>query len=125
ASPQPDLGCFDVVLSPCVLSQLIEPIRLALGGGRHPRYRAVRAALRVRHLQTMLHLVRPGGRGVLVVDLASSQMEARLPQAHDEELPGLMRKLICDRRIFTGLSPGEIGETIQLDAALLREVADL
>jgi len=124
-SPRPDLGHFDVVLSPCVLSQLIEPIRLALDRGRHARYREIRAALRARHLRTMTHLLRPRGRGVLAIDLASSKMEPRLPQAHDDDLPAVMQRLVSDRRIFTGLSPAEIAETVQSDPPLRREVADL
>src|SRR5207237_3174833 len=63
---------FDLVLSPCVLSQLIISAHDVIGA-RHPRYKELRIALRARHLRMMFDLLKPDGKGVLVADLASTE----------------------------------------------------
>jgi hypothetical protein len=53
-------GPFDVVLSPCLLSQLVGYAGDVLGRA-HPRRRELLLALRTRHLRTIVDLLAPGG----------------------------------------------------------------
>lgn len=106
-APQPDLrpvGGFDVVLSPCLLSQLVGYASDALGP-EHPRAIDLRLAIRRRHLRLMADLLAPGGAGVLVTDLAVSGMVKNLEHARPGGLPDLLRKLVTQRKVFAGLDP--------------------
>jgi hypothetical protein len=98
---------FDLVLSPCVLSQLLIGIRDAIGS-THPRYPALRAALRRRHIQAMVDLLAPGAKGVLVIDLACSEDFPDLASVPQEQAADLMRTLIQRRKCFTALTPAEM-----------------
>jgi hypothetical protein len=62
---------FDVVLSACLLSQLYQPLRQTLILGLEPWRRLFQAIDRA-HLATVAALTRPGGSGVLALDVASS-----------------------------------------------------
>jgi hypothetical protein len=101
-----ELGqAFDVVLSSCVLSQLVGYATDALGGDNHPAFRELVVAIRARHLRLMLELLAPGGTGLLVCDLVSSDSLTQLPRVAEHELPGLIEKLARDRHFFSGLYP--------------------
>ena len=116
-------GGFDVVLSPCVLSQLLCGVRDVIGKS-HPGWPRLKAALRSRHLRDLAGLCAPDGRGVLVVDLASSNALPGLDRARDEELPDLMRMCARDGKCFRGLEPRELAAAIRGDKALNRIVSD-
>lgn len=104
-------GPFDLVLSPCVLSQTIDPVLRLLGPG-HERRADVAAAWRLRHVRTMAGLLAPGGRGVLAIDLVSSAYRAELPQVPEEQLAAFMEACLESNAYFTGLSPGAVRRTI-------------
>jgi hypothetical protein len=106
---------FDVVISPCVLSQLLCGVRAAVGKA-HPAWPVLKAALRLRHLRTVASLLAPGGRGVLVVDLSSTSALPGLDRAREEELEDLMRMCVRERKCFRGLEPTEIAAVIRNDA---------
>jgi len=95
---------FDVVLSPCVLSQLLISVREAIGS-EHPRYPALRSALRQRHFNVMSQLLAPRGRGILAVDVASTENFPGLAQARESDLSDLMRALIGSGKCFRALAP--------------------
>lgn len=121
----PDLGGpFDVVLSSCVLSQLVGYATDALGG-KHPAYADLVRAIRGRHLRLMLDLLAPGGIGLLVCDLISSESVTELPRVPEHELPGLLRKLAGDGRFFSGLYPDALEATLRNDPALAPRVRDV
>jgi len=105
---------FDVVLSPCVLSQLLCGVR-DLVGKDHAGWPKLKAALRARHLRDLFGLVASNGRGVLVIDLASTSAIPGLDRARDEEVDGLMRMSVRDRKCFRGLEP------LEIQAAMLAE----
>jgi hypothetical protein len=98
-------GSFDVVLSSCLLSQLVGYATDALGGQNHPGFRELVCEIRARHLHLMLDLLAPGGTGLLVCDLVSSDSRDDLARVPEHELPGLVRKLADDRNFFSGLYP--------------------
>ncbi len=104
-------GRFDLVLSPCVLSQLWCGVRHVLGA-RHPGWPGLKEAIRRRHLRMMLKLLRPGGRGVMAVDWASSGKIAGLERAREEDLDGLMRSCAGQGKGFGGLSPLEMAAAV-------------
>ena len=59
---------FDVVLSPCVLSQLCAPFTRTLARTA-AQWQALMAQVGGAHLELMARLLRPGGQGVAVGDL--------------------------------------------------------
>ena len=105
-------GSFDVVLSPCVLSQLLMGVRERVGKD-HPGWPRLKSAIIARHLSTVVRLTGPGGRGVLIVDLASSRVVPGLDRAADAEIGDVMRMCVRDRRCFHGLEPAEIGGVLR------------
>jgi hypothetical protein len=125
AAPGPNLGgAFDVVLSSCVLSQLVGYATDALGG-RHPSYGDLVRAIRGRHLRLMVDLLAPGGTGLLVCDLISSESVGELPRVPEHELPGLLRKLARDGTFFSGLYPDALANVFRDDPAVAPRVRDV
>ena len=125
AAPAPDLGgTFDVVLSSCVLSQIVGYATDALGG-KHPAFADLVRAMRGRHLRLMLDLLAPGGTGLLVCDLISSESVGQMPRVPEHELPGLVRKLARDGTFFSGLYPDAVAATFAADPALAPRVRDV
>lgn len=101
----PDVGGpFDLVLSPCLLSQLVGYAGDVLGRS-HPRRRELLLALRTRHLRTVVELLAPGGTGVIVCDVASSTGHPELCRTRRDQLPGLLDRLTYTERGFEDLSP--------------------
>lgn len=100
-------GAFDVVLSPCVLSQLLTPLRDHLGE-EHPGFVPLLGAIRARHLRLMVDLLSPGGAGVLATDLLSSATLPELPHIAAEKLGDVLRQRVREGRVFSGLDPDAI-----------------
>lgn len=125
AAPTPDLGgAFDVVLSSCVLSQIVGYATDALGG-RHPACADLVRAIRGRHLRLMVDLLAPGGAGLLVCDLVSSESVDELPRVPEHELPGLLRKLARDGKFFSGLYPHALENVFESDPRIAPRVRDV
>lgn len=103
-SPLPVPGGMDVAVSVCVLSQLIATVEEAVGKG-HARIEEIADALRAGHLRTLLSLVRPGGRVVVVTEVASEENLPAIVDAPDERIGGLLLRAIATRDLFTGLGP--------------------
>lgn len=100
-------GDFDVVLSPCVLSQLLVAVRDRVGKD-HPGWPRVKRAITERHLAAWMGGVRVGGRGVMIVDLTSTRIVPGLDRAGASEVADLMRMCVRDRKCFHGLEPAEL-----------------
>lgn len=114
-------AAFDVVLSPCVLSQLIRSVAGAVGDG-HPRFPQLLVALRRRHLWTLAGLLAPGGTAILACDLVSTETLPELRRADELALQGLMDKSLNDRNFFTGLSPSAVEGALRDDPHLAGKV---
>jgi hypothetical protein len=109
-APHPALGGrFDVVLSTCILSQIVGYARDALGRS-HPRCADLRIAVRQRHLRLIVDLLAPGGSGLIVSDLATAVSSQALagPTAGSTALEGVMKNLIGRRHAFAGLDPDAV-----------------
>jgi hypothetical protein len=109
---------FDVVLSACLLSQLALPLRDRLVLGLDDWQRLFEAIERA-HLTTVAALCRPGGTGVLAVDVTSSR---KLPELEHfaapwtwDELEPTARDAMARRRVRPSPDPD----------ALLRWLTDL
>jgi hypothetical protein len=105
-------GGFDVVVSPCVLSQLLVGVR-DLVGKDHRGWPALKAALTARHMATLVGQTRPDGRGVMVVDLTSTRVVPGLDRAAEGEVADLFRMCIREGKCFRGLEPVEVGKALR------------
>ncbi len=124
--PLPEWGSFDLVLSPCVLTQTMNPVRNAVRDKfppSHPARSGIRDAMRLRHLRTIAASLAPGGRGVLAIDLISSEQFADLPRVPPDRLGDFMRKFIADRRHYSGLEPEAITDAWRGDGKVCKEIA--
>jgi hypothetical protein len=124
-SPPPQWGTFDLVLSPCVLTQTINPVRDVLRRRyppSHPARQAIGTALRLRHLRTIAASLSSGGRGVLAIDLISSEQFAELPRVPPEALEDLMRKFIAAGKHYSRLDPAGLAALWRGDARLSVEL---
>lgn len=117
-APHPALGGpFDVVLSPCILSQIVGYARDALGRS-HPRCANLRVAVRQRHLRLIVDLLAPSGSGLIVSDLAtagSAQALAGPSAGRSYALDGVMKKAINRRDAFAGLDPDAVQAGLRND----------
>ena len=105
-------GGFDVVLSPCVLSQLLVAVRDRVGK-EHRGWPRLKRAITERHLAEWTGAVRGGGRGVMIVDLTSTRVVPGLDRAGDADVPDLMRMCVRDRKCFHGLEPAELAGVLR------------
>jgi hypothetical protein len=122
-APLPELGGpFDVVLSPCLLSQLVGYASDTLGR-LHPQFHPLLLAIRTRHMRLLVELVAPGGAGVLVSDLVSSDAAPELPSLRKDQLPDFARRLPKQGRGFPGISADAIGSALRDDPTLAPLVA--
>lgn len=125
AATGPEIGGpFDAVLSSCVLSQLVGYATDTLGGDAHAGFRPLVCAIRARHLRLILDLLKPGGTGLLICDLVSSDSLSNLPHAQEHELPGLIEKLARERNFFSGLYPDAMLAACRTDPAIASHIAD-
>lgn len=104
ADPLAGQGSFDVVISVCTLTQLIEVVILCLGEN-HPRFVELLVAVRSRHLRMLVELTAPGGTAILCTDIVSSLSCPTLNQIPLPKLAGALSQLIQQRNFFTGANP--------------------
>ena len=97
-------GAADIVLSACLLTQLIETCAIRLGQDRPDLFAAI-DAVRRQHLRLLLDLTRPGGRAILVTDFVSSTTCPEMAEAPAEQIPQMAMRLIRERNFFTGANP--------------------
>jgi hypothetical protein len=117
-------GPFDVVLSPCVLSQLLMPLHDTIGGN-HPAFLPMLSAIRARHFRLMVDLLSPGGRGVFVCDLLSSIALPNLAQVPEDQLPGVLQNMQALGKTFAGLEPTAIRNLLTRDPILASRIVKI
>jgi hypothetical protein len=93
---------FDVVLSAGLLTQLIDTASTLLARESSPEFVLT---VRTAHLRILVDVLRPGGSGVLVTELVSSDTFPELNRLPAHQLGAAARKLIDDRNFFTGTNP--------------------
>ena len=97
----------DVVVSLCLLSQLVGSLGEIIGD-QHPALGNAIKAIRMGHLRRMLNLLRPGGIGVLISDVVSSDTAPEIESTAEAELDELVRKLVDSGNFFSGTNPAQI-----------------
>ncbi|WP_212839246.1 class I SAM-dependent methyltransferase [Catellatospora sp. IY07-71] len=104
------LGAADVVVSATLLTQLLDT---AVASGVPPD-----GLLRLRdhHLRTIAGLLRPGGAGLLITDVVSSDTCLDLPQVSPDRLGHLLERSIAAGDFFTGTNPFAIVRQLQADS---------
>lgn len=111
-----------VVLSTTLLTQLVDS---ALTAGSSPQS-DLQIALGIRefHLRLMLELLRPGGTGVLICDLVSSDTWKALLSDETEVTADLMGDLVEAGNFFTGANPYAILNWMTADPVFLDQAHD-
>lgn len=119
-----DIGlgtAFDVVLSGSLLTQLIE-LPVALLGREHPKMVEVALKIRAAHFRLMTSLMAPGGAGVLVTELISSDTCPELNHCPEDKLSELYYRLIQEKRIFTGTNPHALIPALHADPFIAPQI---
>ena len=118
---------FDVVASTCLLTQLLHAAAATLGE-HSARLSVAFEAIRVGHLRLLADLTAPGGAGLLMTDLASSDDAPAIASASERDLPALASRLAAAGACFAGIELGEMEDQLSTDpflASLVREVRRL
>lgn len=97
-------GEFDVVASTGVLSQLLDSVYLGVPVD-HPWRAELVLAVRNRHLEIMIELLRQGGVGVLIADFVATETAPELARLDDSQIPAAAVHWINERNFFTGANP--------------------
>lgn len=110
----PDLGRdpFHVVVSTCMLSQIILAARSSLPEGS-AEFPSLALALRNRHLELMLENTAPGGHALVITDIVSSSTAPELLAAKGYELVRLRDELLGRHNHFFGLNPHKIEQYVR------------
>ena len=107
----------DVVVSACVLSQIMESLTQLIPAD-HPAYLDFLQALRRGHLRRMRQLMTPTGCGVFVSDLVSSESAPALSATDDARLPGFLAECLQSANFFSGLNPGLVVQDLKTEPGL-------
>jgi len=114
-------GPFECVASTALLTQLIK-CAVATVGETHPRFLEVVQAIRAGHLRLLTHLVAPGGTGVLITDIVSSDTFPGLGSVPEDSLAGVLARLIQDRNFFHGVNPAVLAAFFSTDPIVAPQV---
>ena len=104
---------YDVVVSCCLLTQLISGVLFTVGGDS-PHYLPTVLAIRAGHLRLMKQLLKTDGRGLLVTDFVSSDTLPALANANDDAaVLAISRMAIDQRNFFTGGNPFAVKQNLE------------
>lgn len=115
-------GPFEVVASTCVLTQMQLALRRALSE-THPCFEAAAFTLTLTHLRTLAGLTRPGGRCLLVTDLATEQMAPLRSAESGGDLRDLLADLLRAGDVFNVVHPQLIADLVADDPSLREQLA--
>ena len=114
----------DVVASICLLSQILDDLAAAISP-TDPQYLSRVQQVRQNHLQLLVSLLKPGGIGLFIIDLVSSDTAPQIISESPLTLPQLLKGLIDQGNFFTGLNPAVSHSLLTTDAQLARQVTDV
>jgi hypothetical protein len=103
---------FDCVVSACLVSQLIDAIKRAVGES-HPRFLPLVLAVRRQHVATLLSLATPGGSVLLVFDFVSSLTAPELASVPTTALGEYAAAQVGQHNFFTGLNPAMVLQAVR------------
>jgi hypothetical protein len=108
-------GQFDVVMSTCFLSQLMQSAYIALGPA-HRQLHLIACALALAHVRLVAALARPGGSAHLVTDAVTTESYP-LVELWDRQPPrALLEELERKENVFSGTGPGFLRRILATDA---------
>ena len=110
-----------VVASVCLLSQILDDLAAAIGP-THPRYLDLLKQVRLGHFQLLLDHLVPGGTGIFITDLVSSDSAPQIVSATPLTLPRLLKDLVDQANFFTGLNPAVIHSLLTADPAIAPQI---
>lgn len=120
SAEMPDgLPVSDVVVSTCLLSQLLDSAS-QIAPPESPGFLPLIQAVRRGHLLRLLSLTAAGGRTLLITDLVSSDTVPDLAKTLPAELPKLMSQCLQSGNFFSGLNPAVVQHDIQHIPACLQ-----
>lgn len=117
-------GPFDIVASTCILSQLMRTVVRSVSQ-EHPCFAPLLQAIRTGHLRLLVRLIAPGGIGLLITDVLSSEFYPELASVAHEDLSSLISQLVQERKFFSGVNPAAIRRDFRTDAVLSSELAEV
>jgi hypothetical protein len=115
-------GPFDVVVSACLLSQMLLTARRILGD-RHPLFDAANLVLTLSHLRALLQLTAQSGRAWLVTDVSSNEIAPLGEAKSGENLVPFMQRLHLENKLFHAVSPPMLLSIASEDPLLAREAS--
>jgi hypothetical protein len=105
---------FDVVMSTCFLSQLMQSAAISLGE-THPQLHILACALALAHLRSMVRLLRPGGTGHVVTDTVTTETYP-LVELWGQRTPlALLDHLELTNNVFSGTGPSFLRRILATD----------
>ncbi len=107
-----------------LLTQLIETVLQTLGD-QHAALIDLIQAVRAQHLRVMFDLLAPGGSLLLTTEIVSSSTAPEIATIDESRLPELLGRLFAQRNFFTGLHPGIVMQTFQLDPVVSPQLRQL
>ncbi len=108
----PPLPSYDVVLSSCVLSQLLEESE------RQGASREALLALRRKHCVDAAEITSPGGTFFLITDFVADATVPELMQVPEYRLAELVERLASERNFFHCLNPFAVEKFLATEPAL-------
>ncbi len=115
----PELRQFDVVVSCCMLSQLVEMIGMLISAS-HPRFVELVLEARWQHCKLVCNGLLVDGTGLVITDFVSSKTLPGLAKLSEQQLPLAMQRTIDDRNFFTGTNIAAIHHDFQRRDPLAR-----
>jgi hypothetical protein len=108
-------GSYDVVMSTCFLSQLMQSAYVSLGE-KHPQLRLIACALALGHVRSVAKLLAPGGHAHLVTDVVTTETYP-LVELWDRQAPrALLTELEKTDNVFSGTGPAFLRRILVTDA---------
>jgi len=112
---------FQVTASVCLLSQLVESLVLTLGE-THAKFLDLLKTIRLRHLELLFDLTRPGGTVLLISDIVSSLTCPQVLSAQAAELPRVVADAVSSQNFFTGVNPFVLRMLFETEPQLAAQV---
>lgn len=115
-------GPFGVVISACLLSQILLTARRILGD-RHPLFDAANLVLTLAHLRTLLQLTARSGSAWLVTDVSSNEIAPLGEAKGGENLLPFMQRLHRENKLFNTVSPPMLSSIAAEDPVLAQRAS--
>jgi hypothetical protein len=113
---------FDVVMSTCFLSQLMQSAAVSLGDD-HPQLHILACALALAHLRSIVRLLRPGGTGHIVTDTVTTETYP-LVELWGQRTPlALLDHLEMTNNVFSGTGPSFLRRILATDKQVAPQLA--